>query len=178
MFCMSEVIYSSKSLRAGSQVFGLLMFLCVILHTIWSGKSLKLLCILPFGMVCLSAISMFVKIMLAVCMLVGMVMMFVVVWCLALWLVCFVFSVMWSELLIPSAISCPLWSSVYECQSVECAFTSPVRTECGMFVMYCMQCCNIRVSCFIVRGCAVLRRYISELVWILDFKQILLLLLL
>ena len=34
----------------------------------------------------------------------------------------FVFSVMW-------------------CQRVECAFTSPVRTECGMFVMYCMQCC-------------------------------------
>ena len=21
------------------------------------------------------------------------------------------------------------------------AFTSPVRTECGMFVIYCMQCC-------------------------------------
>ena len=52
-----------------------------------------------------------------------------------------VFSVMWSELLMTSAISCPLWSSVYECQRVECAFTSPVRTECGMFVMYCMQCC-------------------------------------
>ena len=50
-----------------------------------------------------------------------------------------VFSVMWAEL--TSAISCPLWSSVYECQRVECAFTSPVRTECGMFVMYCMQCC-------------------------------------
>ena len=33
----------------------------------------------------------------------------------------FVFSVMWSELLR--------------------AFTSPVRTGCGMFVMYCMQCC-------------------------------------
>ena len=49
--------------------------------------------------------------------------------------------VMWSELLMPSAISCPLWSSVYECQRVECAFTSPVKTECGMFVMYCMQCC-------------------------------------
>ena len=49
----------------------------------------------------------------------------------------FVFSVMWSELLITSAISCPLWSLVYECQRVECAFTSPVRTECGMFVMYC-----------------------------------------
>ena len=53
----------------------------------------------------------------------------------------FVFSVMGSELLMTSAISCPLWSSVYECQRVECAFTSPVRTECGMFVMYCMQCC-------------------------------------
>ena len=53
----------------------------------------------------------------------------------------FVFSVMWSELLMPSDISCPLWSSVNECQRVECAFTSPVRTECGMFVMYCMQCC-------------------------------------
>ena len=26
----------------------------------------------------------------------------------------FVFSVMWSELLMTSAISCPLWSSVYE----------------------------------------------------------------
>ena len=51
------------------------------------------------------------------------------------------FSVMLSELLMTSAISCPLRSSVYECQSVECAFTSPVRTECGMFVMYCMQCC-------------------------------------
>ena len=53
----------------------------------------------------------------------------------------FVFSVMWSELLMTSAISCPLWSSVYECQRVECAFTCSVRTECGMFVMYCMQCC-------------------------------------
>ena len=53
----------------------------------------------------------------------------------------FVFSVMWSELLITSTISRPLWSSVYECQTVEHAFPSPVRTECGMFVMYCMQCC-------------------------------------
>ena len=44
-------------------------------------------------------------------------------------------------LLMTSAISCPLWSSVYDGQRVECAFTSPVRTECGMFVMYCMQCC-------------------------------------
>ena len=53
----------------------------------------------------------------------------------------FVFSVMWSELLMTSAISCSLGPSVYECQRVECAFSSPVRTECGMFVMYCMQCC-------------------------------------
>ena len=36
----------------------------------------------------------------------------------------FVFSIMWSELLMTSAVSCPLWSSVYECQRVECAFTS------------------------------------------------------
>ena len=66
---MSEVISSFRSLRAGSQVFALLMlFLCVVLHT------MQLLCILPFGMLFLSAISMmFVKIMLAVCMLVGIV---------------------------------------------------------------------------------------------------------
>ena len=56
-------------------MFALLMLsLCVILHTMWSGKSMQLLCILPFGMLCLSAISMMiVKNMLAVCMLVGMV---------------------------------------------------------------------------------------------------------
>ena len=70
-----ESISSFKSLRAESQVFALLLlFLCVILHIMWSGKSLQLLCILPFGMLCLSAIHMmFVKSMLAVCMLVGMV---------------------------------------------------------------------------------------------------------
>ena len=28
---------------------------------------------------------------------------------------------------------------MYECQSVEGAFTSPVIIESGMFVMYCMQ---------------------------------------
>ena len=72
-----------------------------------------------------------------------MVMIFVVVWCLALWFVCLCFVVcgMWSELLITSASSCHMWSSVCGCQIVECAFTSPVSTECGMFVMYCMQCC-------------------------------------
>ena len=60
----------------------------------------------------------------------------------------FVFSGMWSELLMISNIRFPLWSSVYECQRVECAFISPARTECGMFVMYCMQCCmSVDVLC-------------------------------
>ena len=69
---MSEVISSFKSLRAGSQVFALLMlFICVILHTMWSGKSLQLLCILPCGMLCLSAISMmFVKMLFEVCIII------------------------------------------------------------------------------------------------------------
>ena len=48
-----------------------MLFLCVILHTMSSDKSLQLLCISPFVMLCLSAISMmFVKIVLVVCMLV------------------------------------------------------------------------------------------------------------
>ena len=74
-FCMSEVISSFRSLRTESQVFALLMlFLCVILHTMSSGKSMQLLCIFPFGMLCLSVISMmFVKILFVVCILVGMV---------------------------------------------------------------------------------------------------------
>ena len=61
---MSEVFSSFRSLRIGSQVFALLLlFLCVIMHTISSGKSLQMLCVFPFGMLCLSAISMmFVKI--------------------------------------------------------------------------------------------------------------------
>ena len=70
-----------------------------------------------------------------------------------------VFSVMWSDLLMTSAISCPLWSSVYECQRVECAFTFPVRTECGMFVLYAVL--YVCVICFVVRGCAISRRYIN-----------------
>ena len=56
-----------------------------------------------------------------------------------------------------SAISCPLWSLVYEYQRLECVFTSPLRTECGMFVMYCLQCC-MSVS-------AVSRRYVLLLVY-------------
>ena len=73
-FCMSEVI-SFKSLRVGSHVFALhMLFLCVILHTMSSGKSLQLLCIFPFCMLCLSVIStMFLKIMLVVCLLVSVV---------------------------------------------------------------------------------------------------------
>ena len=52
-------ISSFKSLRAGSQVFALLvLFLWVILHTMLPGKSMQLLGILPFGMLCLSAITM------------------------------------------------------------------------------------------------------------------------
>ena len=52
----------------------LVLFLYVILHTMWSGKSLKLLCILPFGILCLFAIRMmFLTIILAVCILVGIV---------------------------------------------------------------------------------------------------------
>ena len=50
------------------------------------------------------------------------------------------FSVRWSELLITSSISRPLWSSVHECHKVKCAFTSLVRNEWCMFVMCCMQC--------------------------------------
>ena len=53
-----------------------------------------------------------------------------------------------------STISCPLWSSVFECQRWECAFTSTVRSECGMFVT---------TVCSVVRPCQQFcsaRRYI------------------
>ena len=67
-FCMSEVISSFKSLRAESHVFALLMlFHCVIFHTMLSGMSLQMICILPFGMLCLSAISMMVVNVMYVC---------------------------------------------------------------------------------------------------------------
>ena len=59
-----------------------------------------------------------------------------------------VMSVMWSELHMSSSFSCPPWSSVYECQRVECAFTYPVRTGYGMFVINCIQRC-ISVSAFL-----------------------------
>ena len=78
-----------------------------------------------------------------------------------------VLSVMWLELESVSEISSPRWSSVYECQSVECAFTSPVIIVCDycMLVMYCMQfvmsvsvvsmvsCCGVGVSwCYVYVG--------------------------
>ena len=65
----------------------------------------------------------------------------------------FVFSVMWSELLMTSAISCPLWSSVYECQRVECAFTSPVRTvvcPCQLFCSAWMWCLEEVYRCLLL----------------------------
>ena len=68
-----------------------------------------------------------------------------------------VFSVIWYELLMTSAISSPLWSSVCECQRVERAFTSPMRNECRVFVM-----CCISMSTVLVRGCAVSRSYIND----------------
>ena len=72
---MLEVISSFWSLRAGSHVFALLkLFHCVIFHNMWSGMSLQLLCTLPFRIICLSATRiMFVKIVLVVCMLAGIV---------------------------------------------------------------------------------------------------------
>ena len=49
--CMSEVIYSFESKRARFQVFTLIMlFVCVILHAMWSGNNMQL-----------SAISMMLK---------------------------------------------------------------------------------------------------------------------
>ena len=56
---MSQVISSFRSLRAGLQVFSFFMvFLCMLVHSMWLGKSLQLLCILPFGILCLFAIRM------------------------------------------------------------------------------------------------------------------------
>ena len=47
-----------------------------------------------------------------------------------------VLSVMWLDSESVLETSPPRWSSVYECQSVECVFTSPVIIELGMLVMY------------------------------------------
>ena len=69
------------------------------------------------------------------------------------------FTVMCSELLIMSEISCPLWSSVCEYQGVECAFTSPVSIESGLLVTcrmrmscLCPRCCSVVTSCLLVKS--------------------------
>ena len=36
---------------------------------------------------------------------------------------------------------------------MECAFTSPVRSECAMFVRYCMQCCMSVSAVVVPRMC-------------------------
>ena len=82
--------------------------------------------------------------------------------------VVFVFSVMWSELLMLSAITCPLWSSVYKCQRVECAFTSPMRTEYCMLVMFCML--YVSVSCFVTVNSAIVH-FLDVLFGSLAFLQ-------
>ena len=70
-------------------------------------------------------------------------------------------SVLWSELLMTSAISCHLGSSVYEFPESGVCVQIPgedwVRYHCDVLyaVLY------VRVSCFVVRGCAVSRRYIN-----------------
>ena len=42
----------------------------------------------------------------------------------------FVYSVMLSELLMTSAINCPLWSLVYTCHKVECALDVVILVSC------------------------------------------------
>ena len=64
--CMRDVISEIE----GSHAFcALMLFLCSILCLMCSGSSLHVECILPFGMLCLSAWRMmFVKMVFAVCM--------------------------------------------------------------------------------------------------------------
>ena len=48
------------------------------------------------------------------------------------------------QIMYSSGKLCPVgFLVVGEClyQRLECAFTSPLSTECGMFEMCCMQCC-------------------------------------
>ena len=51
-------------------------------------------------------------------------------------------------LLMTSAMSCPLWSSDLRVLDIGfVGFTSPMRTECGMFVRYLYAVLYVRVSC-------------------------------
>ena len=65
-----------------------------------------------------------------------------------------VISVMWSDLM-TYVLSCPLWSSVYECERVECE--DWVWYVCD--VLYAMV--YVRVNCLVVRGRAVSKRSIN-----------------
>ena len=56
----------------------------------------------------------------------------------------FVFSVMWPQLLMTCAISCPLWSSVYECQRVECVCGFSVVNVYLDHLKFCVVCINGR----------------------------------
>ena len=68
--CMRDVISEFDSDIEGSLAFcALMLFLCSILCLMCSGSSLHVKCILPFGILCLSAWRMmFVKMVFAVCM--------------------------------------------------------------------------------------------------------------
>ena len=68
--CMRDVILEFNSEIEGSLAFcALMLFLCSILCLMCSGRSLHVECILPFGMLCLSAWRMmFVKMVFEVCM--------------------------------------------------------------------------------------------------------------
>ena len=57
-----------------------------------------------------------------------------------------------------STISCTLWLSVYECQGVECAFSGEDWVWCICDVLYAVL--YVHVSSFVVRACAVSRKYI------------------
>ena len=67
--CMRDVIAEYNSEIDGSLMCcALMLFLCSILCLICSGSSFHVVCILPFGMLCLSAWRMmFVKMVFAVC---------------------------------------------------------------------------------------------------------------
>ena len=68
--CMRDVISEFNSEIERSLAFwALMLFLCSIVCLMCSGSSLHMECILPFGMLCLSAWRMmFVKIVFIVCM--------------------------------------------------------------------------------------------------------------
>ena len=68
--CMRDVTSEFNSEIGGLLAFSdLKLFLCSMLCLMCSGNSLNVECILPFGMLCLSAWRMmFVKMVFAVCM--------------------------------------------------------------------------------------------------------------